>query len=52
MENGADRRWRVGLLPDRIRVEDLVLVSLHHVTKGGWQPHLRLSRRRPLVLND
>ncbi|KZP26607.1 hypothetical protein FIBSPDRAFT_909149 [Athelia psychrophila] len=33
-------RWRVG----RVRFEDLVLVSLHHVSQGSWQPHLRLRR--------
>ncbi|KAG2366918.1 hypothetical protein BDR07DRAFT_1479693 [Suillus spraguei] len=40
----ADRRWRVG--PRYIRVEDLILVSLHHISKGSWQPQLRL--RTPL----
>ncbi|KIJ60484.1 hypothetical protein HYDPIDRAFT_98644 [Hydnomerulius pinastri MD-312] len=40
----VDRRWRVG--KQNIEVEDLMLVSLHHVTAGSWQPQLRL--RRPL----
>lgn len=44
METNADRRWKVG--PKHIKVEDLMLVSLHHVSKGSWQPQLRL--RRPL----
>lgn len=44
METNADRRWKVG--PKHIKVEDLILVSLHHVSKGSWQPQLRL--RRPL----
>ncbi|KAI5989335.1 hypothetical protein EDD15DRAFT_1318471 [Pisolithus albus] len=44
METNADRRWKVG--PKHIKLEDLMLVSLHHVSKGSWQPQLRL--RRPL----
>ncbi|KAG2129216.1 uncharacterized protein EDB93DRAFT_1256343 [Suillus bovinus] len=40
MEMEADRRWRVGAC--YIRMEDLILVSLHHISKGGWQPQLRL----------
>ncbi|KAI6104008.1 hypothetical protein EV401DRAFT_2060929 [Pisolithus croceorrhizus] len=44
METNADRRWKVG--PKHIKLEDLILVSLHHVSKGSWQPQLRL--RRPL----
>ncbi|KAG1869527.1 hypothetical protein F4604DRAFT_1773768 [Suillus subluteus] len=44
MEMEADRRWKVGAR--HIRVEDLILVSLHHISKGGWQPQLRL--RTPL----
>ncbi|KAF8449094.1 hypothetical protein L210DRAFT_3523883 [Boletus edulis BED1] len=45
MEADSDRRWKVGER-QHIRVEDLVLVSLHHVSKGSWQPQLRL--RRPI----
>lgn len=44
MEVEADRRWRVGTR--YIKVEDLILVSLHHISKGSWQPQLRL--RTPL----
>ncbi|KAG1746700.1 uncharacterized protein EDB91DRAFT_1049172 [Suillus paluster] len=40
MEMEADRRWRVG--NRYIRMEDLILVSLHHISKGSWQPQLRL----------
>ncbi|KAF9222378.1 hypothetical protein BS17DRAFT_709070 [Gyrodon lividus] len=42
MEPDSDRRWKVG--KQHIKVEDLVLVSLHHVSKGSWQPQLRLRR--------
>ncbi|OJA19772.1 hypothetical protein AZE42_03987 [Rhizopogon vesiculosus] len=44
MEMEGDRSWRVGTR--YIRVEDLMLVSLHHISKGSWQPQLRL--RTPL----
>jgi len=37
-----NQRWKVGDAHGLIRFEDLVLVSLHHVSMGGWQPHLRL----------
>ncbi|KAK0434520.1 uncharacterized protein EV420DRAFT_398780 [Desarmillaria tabescens] len=47
MEDDSIPDWRVGTQPNTIRVEDLVLVSLHHVSMGSWQPHLRL--RRPLL---
>jgi hypothetical protein len=40
MEMEADRRWKVGTR--YIRMEDLMLVSLHHISKGSWQPQLRL----------
>jgi len=43
MEDGADPRWRVG--DSSIRLDDLVLVSLHHVSMGSWQPQLRLRPR-------
>ncbi|KAG1746699.1 uncharacterized protein EDB91DRAFT_1049303 [Suillus paluster] len=56
MEMEADRRWRVG--NRYIKVEDLILVSLHHISSGSWQPQLRLRtplsqiqlRRTPHVL--
>jgi hypothetical protein len=37
-------RFRVGSGPNDVKLEDLVLVSLHHVSQGSWQPHLRLKR--------
>ncbi|KAN0082411.1 hypothetical protein V8E55_008206, partial [Tylopilus felleus] len=40
MERGSDLRWRVGTFG--IGVDDVVLVSLHHVSQGSWQPHIRL----------
>ncbi|KAG9312927.1 hypothetical protein JVU11DRAFT_6361 [Chiua virens] len=42
MEAESDKRWKVG--ERYIKVEDLILVSLHHVSKGSWQPQLRLRR--------
>jgi len=42
MQAGADRRWKVG--PRNITVDDIILVSLHHVSQGSWQPQLRLRR--------
>jgi len=38
-------RFRVGTGPSDVKLEDLILVSLHHVSQGSWQPHLRLRRR-------
>jgi len=40
MEIDADPVWRIG--DRRIKYEDLILVSLHHVSQGSWQPQLRL----------
>jgi ABC-type cobalamin transport system ATPase subunit len=56
MELESDRKWRVGTR--YIRMEDLMLVSLHHISKGSWQPQLRLrtsmleiqQRRAPTAL--
>ncbi|KAF9245291.1 hypothetical protein BU15DRAFT_41057, partial [Melanogaster broomeanus] len=42
MEDDADKKWRVG--SRHIKVEDLILVSLHHVSKGSWQPQYRMRR--------
>ncbi|KAH7929125.1 hypothetical protein BV22DRAFT_1126045 [Leucogyrophana mollusca] len=42
MDEDADPAWRVG--GQHIRFEDLILVSLHHVSQGSWQPQLRLRR--------
>ncbi|KAF7430533.1 hypothetical protein PC9H_006241 [Pleurotus ostreatus] len=45
LEDEADERWRVGSAPtSRIKFEDLVLVSIHHVSMGSWQPQLRVKR--------
>ncbi|KAH7929118.1 hypothetical protein BV22DRAFT_1102685 [Leucogyrophana mollusca] len=43
MHEDADKRWRVG--PRHIKIEDLILVSLHHISQGSWQPQLRLRRQ-------
>lgn len=43
LEDGTDARWKVG--GSGIRFEDLVLVSLHHVSMGSWQPQLRFRTR-------
>ena len=44
MEEGSDEKWRIGDRPGDIKVEDLMLVSIHHVSLGSWQPQLRLRR--------
>ena len=41
-EDDADPRWRVGA--EHIKLEDLMLVGLQHVSMGSWQAHLRLMR--------
>lgn len=46
MEEDGNPLWRIGDGPDDIRLEDLVLVSIHHVSLGSWQPQLRLIRPR------
>jgi len=46
MEEDADPRWRIGDGPNDIKLEDLVLVSMHHVSLGSWQPQLWLVRPR------
>ncbi|KIL00745.1 hypothetical protein PAXRUDRAFT_598813 [Paxillus rubicundulus Ve08.2h10] len=45
MEDGADAKWKVGSL--HIKVEDLILVSLHHVSQGSWQPQFRMRQMMP-----
>ncbi|KAN0088540.1 hypothetical protein V8E55_005597 [Tylopilus felleus] len=47
MEAESDKRWKVGNC--HIKVEDLILVSLHHVSKGSWQPQLRLRLPPPVT---
>lgn len=44
LEDDADARWRVGPGHEHVKLEDLILVSIHHVSMGSWQPHLRLRR--------
>ncbi|ESK97692.1 hypothetical protein Moror_17399 [Moniliophthora roreri MCA 2997] len=45
LEEDADQSWRVGGPgTPYIKLEDLVLVSMHHVSMGSWQPQLRLCR--------
>ncbi|PPQ90765.1 hypothetical protein CVT25_010154 [Psilocybe cyanescens] len=44
MEEEADHRWKIGDGPNDIKLEDLILVSIHHVSLGSWQPQLRLVR--------
>ncbi|KII91553.1 hypothetical protein PLICRDRAFT_173384 [Plicaturopsis crispa FD-325 SS-3] len=40
MRAGSNPIFKVG--PGAITADDLVLVSLHHVSQGSWQPQLRL----------
>ncbi|KAL0567323.1 hypothetical protein V5O48_014672 [Marasmius crinis-equi] len=42
MEKESDEKYRVGTGTGTIRLEDLVVVSLHHVSAGSWQPQLRV----------
>ncbi|KAH6915845.1 hypothetical protein BKA70DRAFT_471389 [Coprinopsis sp. MPI-PUGE-AT-0042] len=46
LDEGTDRKWKVGARSHEIKLEDVVLVSLHHVSLGSWQPQLRLRRPR------
>ncbi|TFK39968.1 hypothetical protein BDQ12DRAFT_698016 [Crucibulum laeve] len=46
LEEETDVRWKIG--HPHITLDDIVLVSIHHVSLGSWQPHLRL--RRPFEL--
>jgi len=44
LEDVADLRWQVGSTGSGlITLDDIVLVSIHHVSLGSWQPHLRLK---------
>ncbi|THU91517.1 hypothetical protein K435DRAFT_673954 [Dendrothele bispora CBS 962.96] len=54
LEDDSDARWRIGTGPglNHIRFEDLILVSIHHVSMGSWQPQLRLSRPFPAVPSE
>ena len=44
-EDANALRFKVGTGANDVKLEDLVLVSLHHVSQGSWQPHLRLRRQ-------
>ncbi|KAI0334506.1 hypothetical protein GY45DRAFT_1242225 [Cubamyces sp. BRFM 1775] len=44
LEDPTQSKWRVG--KNAIRLDDLVLVGLQHVSMGSWQAHLRVVRRR------
>lgn len=48
LEDGSDPRWKVGSRTNHIKLEDLVLVGIHHVSLGSWQPQLRLNHQLPL----
>ncbi|KAF8845189.1 hypothetical protein BDN67DRAFT_962135 [Paxillus ammoniavirescens] len=45
VEDDADAKWKIG--SSHIKVEDLILVSLHHVSKGSWQPQFRMRQTTP-----
>jgi hypothetical protein len=47
LEDDSDPRWKVGTGANHIKLEDLVLVSIHHVSLGSWQPQLRLNHQHP-----
>ena len=42
MEDASEAKWRVG--SKAIRLENLMLVGLQHVSMGSWQAHVRLVR--------
>ncbi|KAI0666752.1 hypothetical protein C8Q78DRAFT_1072139 [Trametes maxima] len=42
-EDESMARWRVG--KNYIKLEDLMLVGLQHVSMGSWQAHVRLVKR-------
>ncbi|KAE9402582.1 hypothetical protein BT96DRAFT_816374, partial [Gymnopus androsaceus JB14] len=47
VEDESDAHWRVGQSgagEGSIKLEDLILVSMHHVSIHSWQPQLRLTR--------
>ena len=43
IEDPSDERWRIGT--HGIRLDDLILVGLQHVSMGSWQAHFRLVER-------
>ncbi|KAF9453599.1 hypothetical protein P691DRAFT_658147 [Macrolepiota fuliginosa MF-IS2] len=45
LEDDADPCWRVALSGrGAITLDDIILVSMYHVSLGSWQPQLRLKR--------
>ncbi|KIJ91982.1 hypothetical protein K443DRAFT_685536 [Laccaria amethystina LaAM-08-1] len=46
-QSPKDKSWKVGTGANHIKLEDLVLVSIHHVSLGSWQPQLRLKHQLP-----
>lgn len=44
LEDDTDVKWKVGTRQNEIKLDDLLLVSMHHVSMGSWQPQLRLRR--------
>jgi hypothetical protein len=47
LEDDVHPKWKVGTQHNEIKLDDLLLVSMHHVSMGSWQPHLRLRRPFP-----
>ncbi|KAI1793577.1 hypothetical protein LXA43DRAFT_885417 [Ganoderma leucocontextum] len=43
MDDPSEAKWRVGTRD--IRLENLILVGLQHVSMGSWQAHVRLVQR-------
>jgi hypothetical protein len=44
LEDDADPLWQVGMSGKGvITLDDIVLVSLYHVSLGSWQPQLKLK---------
>lgn len=48
LKDGSDGRWGAGDRPDDIRLEDLILFSIHNVSLGSWQPFIRLRQPPPI----
>jgi len=44
LEDDTDVKWKVGTRQNEVKLDDLLLVSMHHVSMGSWQPQLRLRR--------
>ena len=50
LEQGAEAEWRVG--GRGLKLEDLILVGLEHVSMGSWQPHFRLMKKVELATSS